>query len=238
MTTATKTKERGARAERFLMAVPPKLAVPASVLRVRLDLYDDVCTLTEFSRSGNSVRMVAPIDVAQAVSAELTLSSGLLPESCLWWSNTAAGQLVAVWREPQVWKVALQLHHDKPVERYHLPMPGLIFLCRAGSPPYVFAAGQRPTSPDEPIYHCPTYNVFRNGRVCAGSHKFPVDPAKVPESFFASFFSAEGDISGRLAKAKSLGGLWQALDGKKTFPRAELVQAGMVKDLFEVGGAA
>jgi Prokaryotic E2 family D len=117
-------------------------------------------------------------------------------------------------------------------------MPGLIFVCMpARQAPYVFAARERPRSPDGQLYHTPTYNVFTSGRVCPGTHAFPADSAKVPEEFFHSYFSATGDTAREKSQRypDDIGRLWDELDGQSTYPVDDLVPQLRVADAFRVG---
>ena len=111
---------------------------------------------------------------------------GCLPRDALWWNQGETGQVVALWRPPQVWPVALQREAFKPPARLRLPMPGLVFVCSPGRAPWVYAALGRPTHPDEQLYRIPAFNVFGDGRVCPGSHRFPEEVGQIPESFFRS----------------------------------------------------
>lgn len=221
----------------FQWAVPASLEVPADRLRLRLDFYSQTVTMTTFEERFDSTKMVSAMDVAHALSRELEISSGLLPQDALFWTNTPEGAVVAVWREPQVTKVALQEEFGKEARRFTIPLPGLIFLCRQGKPlaPYVYAAKKRPAKVTDLVFRAPTYNVFTDGRVCPGTHKFPTDPAEVPDSFFRSFFSPTGDSQARSKRhPKSLVKLWEQLDGKKRYPSDDLVKHGSVKDLMEM----
>ena len=47
----------------------------------------------------------------------------------------------------------------------------------------------------------PAFNVFRDGRVCPGSHSFPDEVGLIPESFFQSYFSLTGDTRERSKRA-------------------------------------
>ena len=221
----------------FQWAVPASLDVPADRLKLRLDFYGQSVTMTTFEEHVDSTKMVSAMDVAHALSRELEISSGLLPKDALWWTNTPEGAVVAVWREPQVTKVALQTEYGKEPQRFTIPLPGLIFLCHQGKPlaPYVFAAKKRPTKVTDPVFRAPTYNIFKDGRVCPGNHRFPTDAADVPDSFVRSFFSPTGDSAGRSKKhPKSLVNLWKHLNGKKRYPSDDLVKHGTVKDLMEM----
>lgn len=235
MTTKAKPEALPERNGQFEWAVPASLEVPADPLKLRLDFHSQAVTMTTFEGEVVSTKMVSAMDVAHALSRELNLSSGLLPAGVLWWTNTPDGAMVAMYREPQVTRVALQTDIQKTPERYAIPMPGLIFICRGGLPPYVYAVKKRPTKPTDKVYHAPCFNVFSNGRVCPGTHTFPKDPAGVPESFFVSFFSPTGDHHDRSKRCpQNLALLWKRLDGKETYPNADLVEHSRVADLFSI----
>ena len=113
-------------------------------------------------------------------------------------------------------------------------MPGLIFIASPGKPPRVYAAKKRPRTANDTIYHAPLFNLFRDGRTCPGSHRFPDNIAEIPKSFFASFFTAEADYRGRSRKSPNdLLRLWEELDGKKRYPLGDLVPLGKVEDIMK-----
>ena len=140
------------------------------------------------------VRTVSADEIANVFTRHLGFSSGLLPQEALWWSQGETGQVVVLWRPPQVWSVALQREAFKPPARLRLPMPGPVFVCSPGRPPWVYAALSRPTDPEQQLFRAPAFNVFRDGRVCPGSHRFPEEVGLIPESLFQSFFSLTGDL--------------------------------------------
>ena len=145
----------------------------------------------------------------------LGFSSGLLPQDAIWWNQGETGQVVALWRPPQVWPLALQREAFKPPDRLRLPMPGLVFVCSPGRPPWVYAATERPSDPEQHLFRAPAFNVFSDGRVCPGSHRFPEEVDLIPEGFFQSFFSLTGDTRDRSKKhPDNLQALWEELDGK------------------------
>lgn len=217
----------------FQWALPDSLEIPRDELQLRLDYYLDAVVMHILENGVITTRMVSANDITLALMSSVVIDSALLPEGALWWRHSSDGIEVALWRIPQVWKVALQLEPFKPPRRFSLPMPGLIFICQPGRPPRVFAAKKRPASLEEPIYHAPLFNLYETGLSCAGSHKFPADVAEIPESFFVSFFTMEAHPHGRTKKHRSLIDLWEDLDGKRRFPVGELVHAGRVKDVLK-----
>ena len=197
---------------------------PRDALRLQLEVYEETVLLRGFDADLAWVRTVSADAVAHAVTRHLGFSSGLLPQDALWWQQGETGQVVALWRPPRVWAVALQREAFKPPARLRLPMPGLVFVCSPGRAPWVYAATSRPADPDQHLYRMPAFNVFRDGRVCPGSHTFPEDVGQIPESFFRSFFSGTGDTRDRSKKhADNLHALWEELDGKTEYPLEDLV---------------
>jgi Prokaryotic E2 family D len=183
-------------------------------------------------------KLVSALDVAHALARELDLTTGLLPAGALWWSKTSGGLRVALWQEARVWTVRLRERYDAKPRRLRLPMPGLVFVCLpARQAPYVFAANGRPSAEDDQLYHCPAYNVFDSGRVCPGSHAFPADPARVPEDFFRSFFSATPD-TGRGKSQRhpdEVGELWKEIHRQPAYPLDDLVPQLRVADALRIG---
>ena len=218
----------------YQWALPDGLEVPPDELKCRLDFYQDTVILYLVDKGVITTRMVSARDVALALLREVPLRSGVLPEGTLWWGQGKEGVEVALWRPPKVWPVALMTEPFKPPKRLRLPMPGLIFVCSPGRPPKVYAAKKRPTHARDGIYHAPLFNLFRDGRTCPGTHKFPEKIEEIPESFFTSFFSREAQFSGRSKKyPDDLLRLWEELDGKERYPIKDLVPFGKVEDIMK-----
>ncbi len=101
---------------------------------------------------------------------------------------------------------------------------GVGFVCSPGRAPWVYAALERPVNGKQQLYRAPAFNVFRDGRVCPGSHRFPEDAGPIPESFFQSFLSLTGDTRERSKQhPDDLKALWEELDGKAEYPVEDLV---------------
>lgn len=218
-------------------ALPPALKLPPDKLKLQLSFYEDSIMMHVMEGSAVVTKLVAADDIARALASGLHFSSGLLPQDTLWWSSGKDGPVVALWRSPRVWKVALQTEAFAPARRFSLPMPGLIFLCRPAQAPAVFAVKMRPASPDAKVYHAPCFNTFRDGRVCPGTHQFPGRLQEIPESFFLSHFSPTGDTGGRSqAFPNDLLARWETLDGKRKYPLDDLVHQCTIATLIERGG--
>ena len=205
-------------------SLPVQDDLPRDTLQFQLEVYGETVLLRGFEADRTWVRTVSADEIANVFIRHLGFSSGLLPENSLWWNQGETGQVVALWRPPQVWPVALQREAFQPPARLRLPMPGLVFVCSPGRAPWVYAALERPTDPEQQLYRAPAFNVFRDGRVCPGSHRFPEEVGRIPESFFQSFFSLTGDSQGRSKQhPDNLQALWEELDGKAEYPLEDLV---------------
>ena len=205
-------------------SLPGQDDVPRDQLQVQLEVYKETILLRGFEGDSTWVRTVSADEIASVFTQHLGFSSGLLPQDALWWSQGETGQVVALWRPPQVWAVALQREAFQPPARLRLPMPGLVFVCSPGRAPWVYAALARPTHAEQQLFRPPAFNVFSDGRVCPGSHRFPEEVGLIPESFFQSFFSLTGDSRNRSKKhPDNLQDLWEELDGKEEYPLEDLV---------------
>ena len=210
--------------EKTEWSLPGATDVPRDDLKMQLEVYGETVLLRGFEGDASWVRVVSADEIASVFTQHLGFSSGLLPQDALWWGQGETGQVVALWRPPQVWPVALQREAFKPPARLRLPMPGLVFVCSPGRAPWVYAALNRPAHPEQQLYRAPAFNVFRDGRACPGSHRFPEEVGLIPESFFQSFFSTTGDTLERSKKhPDNLQALWEDLDGKTEYPTEDLV---------------
>ncbi len=223
--------------EELKLAVPESLEIPPDRLMIRLDFHSNMVLMHTFLDDKTTTKVVSAIDVAHTLSRELAVSTGILPKDTLWWMNTRNGAVLALWRPPKVWKVALQEQAMGKPRRFTIPIPGLIFLCCPGRAPWVYAAKRRPTNPTDLIYKAPLANVFADGRVCPGNHRFPTNAAAVPESFFRSFFSPTADLRDRSKRfPDNIVKMWEYLDGKKDkYPLADLIRHGTVQDIMQTG---
>jgi hypothetical protein len=180
-----------------------------------------------------NLSLVDIAEVARALSAGVSLSSGVLPgddagANALFWSRSNGSSRLGIWVGPRVWRLVLRNSEPGGKDRrLRLPFPGLLFVCRPdASGGYVFAAPKRPRALDAPLFHCPTPNVFPNGRICPGEHAFARDPLKLPNEFFLSRFRNTGDTRGGKSKRHldDVTRLWDELAGHDTFPVNDLVE--------------
>ena len=202
----------------------PELDVPRDELRAQINVYNESITLTRYRDGKAAVRLVSADELAYAMSGRIEFVTPVMDEDTIWWKMGRNGQSTAIWREASVEKIALQLRAHEPATRLTLPMPPMVFVCTPGMPPRVYAAKARPADRNDPLYRSPTFNTYADGRVCPGTHKFPMDIAEIPNSFFRSYFSSTGDSAGRSYKyPDNLRALWRELDGAEEYPMDDLV---------------
>jgi hypothetical protein len=216
---------------------------PDTLLLV-LEFYKESILRRSFDDQGRqSLALVDPAEVARALSAGVSLASGVLPgdeagPNTLFWARSSGATRLGIWVGPRVWRLVLRsAEPGRPDRRLKLPFPGLLFVCRPdASGAYVFAAPQRPTSLEVPLHHCPAVNVFENGRVCPGDHTFARDPLKLPAEFFLSKFRTTGDTRGGKSKRhpEDITRLWDELAGRDTFPAEDLVPLLTVQQACDV----
>ena len=124
-------------------SLPDQTDVPRDTLKAQLEVYGETILLRGFEEDSTWVRTVSADAIANVFTQHLEFSSGLLPQEALWWGQGETGQVVGLWRPPQVWSVALQREAFKPPAR--LPaahaQPGLRLLAGTG------ALGLRLTEP-------------------------------------------------------------------------------------------
>jgi len=219
----------------FSWAVPEELGIPPDPLRLRLDFFHQSTVMTIFQGDAVETRMVSAMDVSHALANDLSFGTGLLPPGILWWQNTRGGPVFAIYVEPSIRNVALQLAVDKPPRRFKIPLPGFVFLCSPGQAPWVFAVKKKPTKETDIVYKAPLCNIFSNGRNCPGSHRFPTRVTDIVQSFFVSFFTATANLGNRSRKfPEDILELWAFLDKKKKFPMSDLVEHGRISDLMNM----
>ena len=213
-------------------ALPIDLLVHPDVLKATVEIYEESILLRTYDQSGTSVRYISADDLCASFTKHSTFKTGLLTPTTLWAKTSHTGTTTAVWRPPQVWPAALQTEAFGAPARFRLPMPGLVVISNSGrAAPWIFAAKERPTSPEDQLYKAPTFNTFQNGRVCPGTHWFPTDHEAVPESFFESYFSLTGDTKKRSHRhPDNLVALWEEIDGQEAYPTDDLIPQCTVKE--------
>ena len=220
--------------DQLLWARPGDYATPRDQLRVRLDIYSESIVMqTRHDHGINELKMVSAADITAAFSRHRRFHTGLLPADTLWCQEYPNGATTALWRPPRIWPAALLTAAFQPPQRFRLPLPGLIFVCQPGRPPRIFAAPDRPRHPEDPVFHAPVFNTFRDGSTCPGNHTFPQEVNDIPESFFTAFFTLAGNADRRSRRhPDNLLELWREIDGTDTYPNDDLMPCATVAEIM------
>jgi hypothetical protein len=218
----------------------PGLGITKDKLLLSLHLYEQSIVLQthDLRDKAKAYRLIDAHDIANVLAGSLTFGTGILPGdekslNALWWSNSKNGPVTALWYPPGLRRLAVAKEKVEP-ERYNIPLPGLIFLCRPGTPPWVYAVGRRPTGPKEKIYKAPFPNVYDAGNTCPGSQTYGQDIKTTPELFLNSFFTGALDQQRTRKYKGELLKMWRELEKKKAkeYPLSDLYYQGTLQDLM------
>jgi len=203
--------------------------------RARLDLYEDTILLTRYEQGERQTSYPVSADDLASAFAEVPVSSGFLPTNCLCWDRGNGEERLTVYVPGRRWPVQVVVA-DGAEAGLHIPLPPLLFQ-GAGRQYRVFALKERPRETPFDLYHFPGPNVHPNGAICQGTAAFPACTAGTIEAALSLFL--EGSLfNGDLAHDKcrshpdDVRALWVELDGKKRFPRRELVPSRTTVDFL------
>ncbi len=226
--------------------VPKALKIPPDPLQLRVDFHSSAVVVYTYDKETITRKIVSAMDIVHALAKEMTYSTDILPKNTLWWSNTAAGPVFAIFEEAKVRTLAIQYEANKAPKRYTIPVPPCLFICQPGHAPRIFAVKRRPVNITEAVYHAPFPNIFTDGTSCGGNNQYPTDPGKIPNSFWISFFTDHGDLQKRSKKfPKNLIRLWEHLEEQNkafhagsnphgnVYPLEDLVQCGTVEEIMK-----
>jgi len=202
-------------------------------LLLSLEFYREYVLRRLIDEDGRqSLALVDIAEVARALLAGVSLSSGILPgdeagpNSLFWEPQQRLEQDRSLGRSTYLAPGSPQSRARRQGSAAPPTFPGLLFVCRPdASGAYVFAAPKRPRGLDALLFHCPTPNVFPNSRICPGDHAFARDPLKLPSEFFLCRFRNTGDTRGGKSKRHpdDVTCLWDELSGHDTFLADDLV---------------
>ncbi|MGV0976385.1 MAG: hypothetical protein ACOYBO_10695 [Azonexus sp.] len=194
--------------------------------RVTITLTDESIFLTKHDRTGapGATYPVTAASVANAFNM-FGASTGLLPANTLFWQQRGGQMQIGVWIEPRT--VTINIRRSK-LEQWTIPLPGMIFL-GSGKQYAVYAATERPAHASDRVYRCPLPNVYPDGHICQGSVPFPVCAIDTIDQAVRLFFESEfnQDLAGQ-----ALIELLKSLNGKHTFPIAQLRQTGTLAEVM------
>ena len=205
-------------------SLPGPADMPRDELQMQLEVYKETILLRGFESDSTWVRTVSADAIANVFTQHLGFSSGLLPQEALWWNQGETGQVVALWRPPQVWSVALQREAFKPPARLRLPMPGLVFVCSPGRA----ALGLRRNEPAHRprAASLPGPRLQRLQRRAGLPRKPPVPRGGGADTgvLLPVLLLAYRRFTGPLEEAPdNLQALWEEIDGTTAYPTEDLV---------------
>ena len=211
--------------DRTEWSLPVQDDLPRDTLQAQLEVYGETILLRGFEADRTWVRTVSADEIANVFIRHLGFSSGLLPDNALWWNQGETGQVVALWRPPQVWPVALQREAFQPPARLRLPDAGAGLRLLAGTG----ALGlRRPGTAHRPrAAALPGPGLQRlpgragSARAATASPRrwdgYP-NPSSSPSSPLP-----ETARAGRSSTPTTCKRLWEELDGKAEYPVEDLV---------------
>lgn len=197
-----------------------------TVPRAQITLTDETMWLTKFDPRGapNVTHPVAARDVARAFNL-FGQTTGLLPADCLFWTATAAQARLGIWLPPARRTLTFDLGKRK-VSRLTVPLPGLVFAGQ-GTRYYIYAANERPADDGARLYCAPLPNVDGDGKICAGTVKFPTCAANTIAAaanlFFESAFNHDLSTGKVQGTNDTLYQVLRSLETARAFPPKLLV---------------
>lgn len=137
--------------------------VEPDALRLSLEFYRESVMRRVIDHDGHvSLAMVDVAEVARALSAGVSLASGVLPgeeagTNALFWARSNGASRLGIWTGPRIWRLTLRSLEAGGKDRlFRLPFPGLVFVCRPdASGGYVFAAPKRPRAAEDVLSFAP-----------------------------------------------------------------------------------
>lgn len=217
----------------FSTAQPHEL-VPDQLVS-RIDIFRTNIQVTIYRDSHAVTTPTTPTEIQRALAPHVRVSTPILPPGALFWHNQKDRSTCAIWQPPSIKTVNIRAEPGKETQQLRLPMPAALFVCQTGRAPHMFACPDRPTQPEDKTYHFPAFNIFRDGRICPGSHLFSDDPAIAARDFWESGFTIEGDHNDRsLRHPASLWQLWQDINDTATFPNEDLVAGPTIEQIMHI----
>ena len=165
---------------------------------------------------------VEPAEFARVLSANVEISTGLLPPDVLWVNVNGATRIIASYRPPQITGIWLE-GSDTPLR---IPLPGLVLIHgNEKGRSELYAIKDDPRNPATVLYVTPLPNVY--GSVCWGSVPIPAvkenDLTPVWTNLLGSRFA--NHAAGQKSKKypADIRKLLLSIEGKKRYPLDDLV---------------
>ena len=198
-----------------------------ATLEATISLFTDFIMFTKYKEGEVTDNYcVHPAQVAAAL-AGIDLSSGLLPQNCLFWSKKDGFDRLGVYIPPQLRYVTLR----NEARAWRVPMPGLIMIGHDYNYS-LWAVKVAPTDLKVPLFLAPCPNIHPGG-VCQGNAPFPragtTTMWQAVDVFFSSKFNR--DLGNKKSKKfpENIVDGWEALHqaDAETYPLDDLEPANL-----------
>jgi len=195
-------------------------------LLARVDVYSESIVMTRYARDGQAATAyeLAPGALAVAFSGQ-PMTTGLLPQGCLWVTRAAGLESVGLYLPPQ--RRTLRFEGGA---LYNVPLPGFVF-AGIGDRWLIWAVKAYPGAESERLFHAPLPNVYADGHICLGNVAFPARSVQTIRHAARLFFESQFNSDLAAAKVDSPQPLrdWLAgLAGDEEFPLKALLPTPQV----------
>jgi hypothetical protein len=191
-------------------------------LVARIELYSESIVMTRYDRQGKPAAAfeLDPRDLAAAFAGQ-TVTTGLLPQGCLWVGRMGGEEALGLYLPP-----ARHTLRFATGALYDVPLPGLVLLGN-GARYHAWAVKAYPRAESERLFHAPLPNVSAEGRVCPGNILFPTASAATLRQAAQLFLESEFNADLSNGKVRSHKGsvlpFLRELSGADVFPLDELL---------------
>jgi PRTRC genetic system protein B len=192
-----------------------------------LEFFSGQLLLITRNGASEQFKFLSPAAVAAAFR-NAPIDSGWLAPEIVRCGGTVHGDFAVMFIPAQVHRLQMEPLKGAAVITLKIPLPSLVFF-GFGRSFFVWAIKESVFKPSAALFHCPTPNVFGDGRICWGENKQPragvATIAKAWQMFIASPFSGHAANGKSKSHRPDVRGLLQKLKGKHKFPPGELLSA-------------
>lgn len=151
-------------------ALPPEAF--DRIPRAQVTFTDEAAYLSRFDASGKPT-VTYPVNLNEVAAAFrfLGTTTGILPDDTLFYSQCAGTDRIGIYLSPGIRTLHFDLGKRKTTQ-LRVPMPGFVFIGER-TLYWIFAVNARPADERTPLFNVPLPNVNLDGRICAGTVKFP-----------------------------------------------------------------
>ena len=189
---------------------------------------EDQLVLRSWTGAGWEYKSIEPSAAVAAFNRQ-PVDSGWLPPHHVSWSVTVKGTLAVLFIPAANHANRVKLDNRPRPESLKVPLPSLVF-AGLGTRYYIWAVRERQFDPNSAAFQAPLANVTSDGQICFGGNTVPTaDVATIVNTwdlFRDSPFNDHDAKERCLSQTEDVRALLVQLDGRRSFPRRELVRAG------------